>query len=80
MNYPPYPLRGILYQIEQVRANQNQEGDRVYIVGKWYVYKVIQKTSHMGKWSLYLQKVLCIGIITLTANTDVSLPLMVNSL
>jgi hypothetical protein len=27
MNYPPYPLRGILYRIEQVRANQNQEGD-----------------------------------------------------
>jgi hypothetical protein len=26
----------------------------------------------MGKWSLYLQKVFCIGIITLTANTDVS--------
>jgi hypothetical protein len=29
MKYPPYPLRGILYRIEQVRANQNQEGDRV---------------------------------------------------
>jgi hypothetical protein len=29
MNYPLYPLRGILYGSEQVRANQNQEGDRV---------------------------------------------------
>jgi hypothetical protein len=32
MNYPPYPLRGILYRIEHVRVNQNQEGDRVYYV------------------------------------------------
>jgi hypothetical protein len=30
MNYPLYLLRGILYRSEQVRANQNQEGDRVY--------------------------------------------------
>jgi hypothetical protein len=31
MNYPPYPVRGIFYRIEQARANQNwnQEGERV---------------------------------------------------
>jgi hypothetical protein len=31
MNYPPYPIKGIFYRIEQARANQNwnQEGERV---------------------------------------------------
>jgi hypothetical protein len=44
----------------------------LYVYIYTHIHRVIQSLHTIGKWSLYLQNVLCTGTITLLSHADVS--------